>query len=151
MGHLILADLRRHPARTLLTGLGVAIGVATIVALLALSAGIERSAAGLVNLGGAELGVFQDGAGEQAAGVFVVLALVIGGIAVMNTMLMAVFERRREFALLLAVGWPRRMVAELVEAWALARAVLVAAAMGAAGSLYPAWWVSRLRVAEALG
>jgi putative ABC transport system permease protein len=364
MGHLILVDLRRHPARTLLTGLGVAIGVATIVALLALSAGIERSAAGLINLGGAEIGMFQGGVGEltasslpralvrrvrrqpgvadatpiavatgqlerspsflvfgvdpdgfvarslvlvsgrraaaadeaivgdaaarklglrvgddlrladgrfrvaglyhtgvpfedqgaalplaavermrgregdtttiavkvargvraselgdrlgrafpgtvaisqpgqvsrvdtnsllvrQAAGVFVALALLIGGIAVMNTMLMAVFERRSEFALLLAVGWPRRLVARLVvgegvllclagalagvalgiaageaivrafgasalvapqfSAWALVRAVLVAAGMGALGSLYPAWWVSRLRVAEAL-
>jgi putative ABC transport system permease protein len=364
MGHLILVDLRRHPARTLLTALGVAIGVATIVALLALSAGIERSASGLINLGGAEIGMFQGGVGEltasslpqalvprvrrqpgvadatpiavatgqlrrapsflvfgvaadgfvarslvlvegrrpsapadaligdaaarklglragdrldlaggrfriagiyhtgvpfedqgaalgldavermrgregdtttiavkvergirsseladalgrafpgtvaisqpgqvsrvdtnsllvrQAAGVFVALALLIGAIAVMNTMLMAVFERRSEFALLLAVGWPRRLVARLVvsegvllclagaaagallgmvageaivrafgasslvaphfTAWALARAVLVAAGMGAVGSLYPAWWVSRLRVAEAL-
>jgi putative ABC transport system permease protein len=364
MGHLVLVDLRRHPARTLLTGLGVAIGVAMIVALLALSAGIERSAAGLINLGGAEIGMFQGGVGEltasslprslvarvrgepgvadatpiavatgqlprapsflvfgvepdgfvanslvlvagrrpgaagealvgdaaarelgvgvgdrltlagggfrvvgvyhtgvpfedqgaalplaavermrgregdattiavkvargvraselgdrlgrvfpgtvaisqpgqvsrvdtnsllvrQAAGVFVALALLIGGIAVMNTMLMAVFERRAEFALLLAVGWPRRLVARLVvgegvllclagaiagaalgvaageaivrafgasslvapqfTAWALGRAVLVAAGMGALGSLYPAWWVSRLRVAEAL-
>jgi putative ABC transport system permease protein len=127
---------------------------------------------------------------RQAAGVFVALALVIGGIAVMNTMLMAVFERRAEFALLLAVGWPRRLVARLVvgegvllclagavagaalgigagevivrafgasslvdpqiTVWTLARAVLVAAAMGALGSVYPAWWVSRLRVAEAL-
>jgi putative ABC transport system permease protein len=367
VGHvlnLVLVDLRRHLARTVLTGLGVAIGVATIVALLALSAGIERGASGLVNLGGAELGMFQAGVGEltasslprslatrvrrepgvadatpiavatgqlprapsflvfgvdprgfvarslvliegrtiaasdeaivgdaaarrlrlgvgarlrlaggsfrvvgvyhagvpfedqgavlplaavegmrgrtgdattiavkidrgvraadlgdrlgqafqgtvaisqpgqvsrvdtnallvrQAAGVFVALALLIGGIAVMNTMLMAVFERRSEFALLLAVGWPRRLVAQMVvaegvllclagatagallgvaggelivrafgasslvvpqvTAWALARAVLVAAGMGALGSLYPAWWISRLRVAETL-
>lgn len=365
MLHLILTDLRRHLARTVLTGLGIAVGVATIVALLALSAGIDRSAAGLVNLGGAELGMFQGGVGEltasslpatlaprvraqrgvddatpiavatgelpdrpsfllfgvvpgsfvfrslvfvagrgirgpgeavvgdaaasrlgldvgdvlalssgkrrivgiyhagvpfedqggalpftavarlrgrpgdattiavkvargaragrvaqrlerafpgtvaisqpgqvarvdtnsllvrKASGLFVVLALIIGGIAVMNTMLMAVFERRSEFALLLAVGWPRRFVARLVlseglllaalgaiagvllgvaagelvvralgastlvtpriETWTIARAVLVALAMGAIGSLYPAWWVTRLRPARALG
>jgi len=365
MSHLILVDLRRHAARTLLTALGIAIGVATIVALLGLSAGVERSAAGLVNLGGAELGMFQGGVGEltasslpqglaarverepgvaaatpiavatgelpdrasflvfgiepdsfvyrslvvvagrapaaadeamvgaaaadqlglragerlelrgggfrivgiyhagvpfedqgaalplaaverirgrpgdattiavkvsagtraselgdrlgrafpgtvsisqpgqvaridtnsllirKAAVVFAALALVIGGIAVMNTMLMAVFERRAEFALLLAVGWPRRLVAQLVlreglvlglagalvglglgiaagevlvrafaasalvsphvTTWALAQAVIVAAATGTIGSLYPAWWVSRLRVTEALG
>ena len=48
---------------------------------------------------------------RKAAVVFAALALIIGGIAVMNTMLMAVFERRAEFALLLAVGWPRRLVA----------------------------------------
>lgn len=59
MRHLVLTDIRRHLARTILTGLGIAVGVATIVALLALSAGIDRSAAGLINLGGAELGMFQ--------------------------------------------------------------------------------------------
>ena len=305
MGHLDLVDLRRHAARTVLTAVGIAIGVATIVALLALSAGIERSAAGLINLGGAELGMFQGGVGEltasslptvarrrasaasracadatpiavatgelrgarrrswssassrpassaaascsspaarrrgatrpssatrrrassalgvgerlplaaaasassasttracrsrtraprcaldavermrgrpgdattiavksragrarrsvgdrlgrafpgtvaisqpgqvarvdtnsllirKAAVVFVALALIIGGIAVMNTMLMAVFERRREFALLLAVGWPRRLVA----GWCCARASLLSLAGALAG------------------
>jgi hypothetical protein len=34
---------------------------------VSLSAGIERSAAGLVNLGGAELGLFQGGVGELTA------------------------------------------------------------------------------------
>jgi len=365
MRHLILVDLRRHPARTVLTGLGIAIGVATIVALLALSAGIDRSASGLINLGGAELGMFQGGVGEltasslpeslvprvrrqpgvadadpiavatgelrkepsflvfgvepagfvlhslvfiagrpprggreavigdgaarqlgldvgdrlrlsvgsfpivgiyhagvqfedqgaalplavverirgrpgdvttiavkiargarasvvgdqlgrafpgtvaisqpgqvarvdtnsllvrKSATLFVALALIIGGIAVMNTMLMAVFERKSEFALLLAVGWPRRLVAQLVlgegillslggalvgvllgiaggellvrafgastlvspqfTLWTLARAFLVAGAMGTIGSLYPAWWVTRLVPAQSLG
>lgn len=365
MWHLILVDLRRHAARTILTALGIAIGVATIVALLALSSGIDRSAAGLVNLGGAELGMFQAGVGEltasslpetlvprvrrqpgvadatpiavatgalprrpsflvfgvepesfvyrslvfiggrgasgpreavlgdaaaselgldvgddlrladgtfrvvgiyhagvpfedqgaalplrvvealrgrpgdattiavkiergaragavgeqlgrafpgtisisqpgqvarvdtnsllirKAATLFVALALIIGGIAVMNTMLMAVFGRASEFALLLAVGWPRRLLAQLVlgeglllslagalvgvvlgiaggellvrafdasalvqphfELWGIARALLVAAAMGTLGSLYPAWWVTRLTPAQALG
>lgn len=365
VGHLVLVDLRRHAARTALTALGIAIGVATIVALLGLSAGIERSAAGLIKLGGAELGMFQGGVSEltasslpqslaervrrqpgvadatpiavatgelrgepsflvfgvepdsfvyrslvlvagrppagareamvgdaaarahgldvgsrlrlaagtfeivgiyhagvpfedqgaaltldavermrerpgdattiavkiargarasdlgdrlgrafpgtvaisqpgqvsrvdtnsllvrKAAVVFAALAIVIGGIAVMNTMLMAVFERRAEFALLLAVGWPRRLVADLVlrqglvlglggalaglvigvagadlmaralgasslvapriTAGTLAIAVLVAAVTGTVGSLYPAWWVTRLRIRDALG
>lgn len=365
MWHLILVDLRRHAARTFLTALGIAIGVATIVALLALSAGIDRSAAGLINLGGAELGMFQSGVGEltasslpnslvprvrrqpgvadatpiavatgelprrpaflvfgvqpdgfvyrslvfvagrgaagpreavlgdaaatalkldvgdtlrlsvgafrvvgiyhagvpfedqgaalplavvedirgrpgdattiavklergaragevgeqlgrafpgtisisqpgqvarvdtnsllirKTATLFVALALIIGAIAVMNTMLMAVFGRAGEFALLLAVGWPRRLLAQLVlgeglllsmagalagialgiaggellvrafdasalvsphfEIWGLARALIVATAMGTLGSLYPAWWVTRLTPAQALG
>jgi putative ABC transport system permease protein len=365
VGHLVLVDLRRHVARTALTGLGIAIGVATIVALLAMSAGVERSAAGLTRLGGAGLGMFQAGVGEltasslpqsladrvrrqpgvadatpvavatgelagapsflvfgvepssfvfrslvlvagrppaaareamlgdaaarelglgagdtlrleggafrvtgiyhagvpfedqgaavplaaverirgrpgdattiavkvergvsanalsdrlgrafpgtvsisqpgqvsrvdtnsllirKAAALFAALALLIGGIAVMNTMMMAVFERRSEFALLLAVGWPRRLVAQLVlreglllgiggavvglavgvagsdllvhalgasalvtphiTAGALALGLLVAAVTGTLGSLYPAWWVMRLRVTEALG
>jgi len=365
MLRLVLVDLRRHVARTILTATGVAMGVATIVALLSVTSGIERSASGLIHLGGSELGLFQSGVGDltasalptslvarvrrqpgvhdaspiavaggelpsqrsfllfgidphgfvarrvvflagrpmrsadevvlgdaaarqlhlgvgddlplargwvrvvgvyhagapfedqgaalrldavqemlgrpgdattiavsldpgararevarrlerafrgtvaisqpgqiarvdtnalligKAAVVFVALALVIGAVMVANTMLMAVFERRRDFALLLAVGWPRRLVAGLVlregvllslagalagiglgivagelivrlfgaeslvaphvTAWAIGRAVLVAAATGALGSLYPAWWVSRLRPAEALG
>lgn len=36
-----------------------------------------------------------------------VLALVLGGIAVTNTMAMAVLERRRELALQAAIGWSR--------------------------------------------
>jgi putative ABC transport system permease protein len=39
---------------------------------------------------------------------------VIGGIGVMNTMLMSVIERRTEFALLSAVGWSGAQVAGLV-------------------------------------
>ena len=365
MRRLVLIDLRRHVARTILTAAGVAMGVATIVTLLSLTAGIERSASGLIHLGGSELGMFQAGVGDltasalptslvsrvrqqrgvrdaapiavatgelpshrsflvfgvdphgfvarrvvflsgrvmagpdeavlgdaaarqlhlgvggrlpltgrpvrivgiyhagvpfedqgaalrldtvqrllhrpgdattiavsldpgaraadvgrrleqafrgtvaisqpgqvarvdtntllirKAAIVFVALALIIGGVAVTNTMLMAVFERRRDFALLLAVGWPRRLVAGLVlregvllslagalvgialgvvggdlivrafgasalvtphvSAWTVVWALLVAAATGAVGSLYPAWWVTRLRPAETLG
>jgi hypothetical protein len=53
----VFVNLRRDAAWTVLTALGIAIGVATIVALLAPSAGIERSAAGQITLGGAELGM----------------------------------------------------------------------------------------------
>jgi hypothetical protein len=42
------------------------------------------------------------------------------------------------------------LVAPRFTAWALGRAVLIAAGMGVLGSVYPAWWVSRLRVAEAI-
>ena len=58
---LIVLDLRRRPGRTALTSFGVAVGVAATVALLALSGGIERTAGGLVNLGNAEIGLFQGG------------------------------------------------------------------------------------------
>ncbi len=47
------------------------------------------------------------------------LALVIGAIGVMNTMIMSVFERTREFGVLRAVGWTRRRVLALVLAEAL--------------------------------
>lgn len=51
---------------------------------------------------------------SKAVLVIVVMALIIGGIAVANTMLMAVLERRAEFALLSAVGWSGPQVAGLV-------------------------------------
>ena len=43
-----------------------------------------------------------------------VLAVFIGGIAVMNTMVMAVFERTREFGILRALGWRTRRIIQMV-------------------------------------
>jgi putative ABC transport system permease protein len=63
--------------------------------------------------------------------VIVVLALLIGGIGVMNTMLMSVVERRTEFALLSAVGWSGPQVAGLV----LTEGVIVSIAGAAIGVL----------------
>jgi putative ABC transport system permease protein len=42
------------------------------------------------------------------------LAIVIGGIGVMNTMIMSVFERTREIGILRAVGWKGRRVLRMV-------------------------------------
>ncbi len=47
------------------------------------------------------------------------LALVIGAIGVMNTTIMSVFERTREFGILRAVGWTRARVVVLVMSEAL--------------------------------
>ena len=60
-----------------------------------------------------------------------VLALGLGGIAVMNTMIMAVFERTREFGILRAVGWRGSRIMRLVLTEALLLC-LVAAVFGAA-------------------
>ncbi len=58
-----------------------------------------------------------------------VLALIVGGIGVMNTMAMSVFERIREIGILRAVGWPSRRIALLILSEALGIS-LVALAIG---------------------
>ncbi|MFO7571705.1 MAG: ABC transporter permease [Gaiellaceae bacterium] len=63
-----------------------------------------------------------------------ILAILLGAIAVMNTMIMAVFERTREFGILRAVGWRGSRIVRLV----LTEAVilcLVAAVVGIAFGL----------------
>jgi len=54
------------------------------------------------------------------------LAVVIGGIGVMNTMIMSVFERTREIGILRAVGWRRGRVLELILGESLALGALAA-------------------------
>ncbi len=60
-----------------------------------------------------------------------ILALVIGAIGVMNTTVMSVFERTREFGVLRAVGWSRLRVLALV----MGEAVVIALAGAAVGLL----------------
>ena len=66
---LIVANVRRRRARTALTAAGIAVGVAAIVALLGLSAGLNNTAGQLVHLGKADLGVFQADAGDPTSSV----------------------------------------------------------------------------------
>lgn len=66
---LIALNLVRNRGRTLLTAAGVAIGVATIVALLSLTQGLKQSVGGLSNLGGANFGIFQSGVSDLTASV----------------------------------------------------------------------------------
>jgi putative ABC transport system permease protein len=54
----------------------------------------------------------------------VVLALIIGALAVANTMLAAVLERRRELALLASIGWSAEQLAGLVMGEAIAVSVI---------------------------
>ena len=66
---VILANVLRRRGRTLLTASGIAVGVATIVALLSLTSGLERRAGELVHLGRADLGVFQRNAADLTTSV----------------------------------------------------------------------------------
>ncbi len=61
---LVRKNLLRRPMRTLLTSAGVALGVGLIVALLSISAGVERTAGDLIHLGRADFGLFQSGVSD---------------------------------------------------------------------------------------
>jgi hypothetical protein len=64
---VIGSNLIRRPARTVLTATGIALGVATIVALLSVTAGLKRSAGDLIHLGDADLGIFQKGVADPTS------------------------------------------------------------------------------------
>src|SRR5436305_12811915 len=66
---LIGTNLLRRRARTALTAAGISIGVAAVVALLALSNGLNRTAGQLVHLGRADLGLFQSEASDPTTSV----------------------------------------------------------------------------------
>jgi putative ABC transport system permease protein len=56
---IITTNLLRSRARTVFTAGGIAVGVATIVALLSFTQGLRDTADEFIHLGGSELGVFQ--------------------------------------------------------------------------------------------
>jgi putative ABC transport system permease protein len=56
---LIWTNLMRRRARSLLTAVGVALGVGLIVALLSISAGVQLAVNNVIHLGGADFGLFQ--------------------------------------------------------------------------------------------
>jgi putative ABC transport system permease protein len=66
---IITTNLLRRSARTIFTAFGIAVGVATIVALLSFTQGLRETAAGFVHLGGSDLGVFQANVSDPTASV----------------------------------------------------------------------------------
>ena len=64
---IVSANLRRSPARTAATALGIAVGVGMIVALLSFTQGLRETAAGFVHLGGSDLGIFQANVSDPTA------------------------------------------------------------------------------------
>jgi putative ABC transport system permease protein len=64
---VIGSNLIRRPGRTALTAIGIALGVATIVALLSVTSGLKRSAGELIHLGDADIGIFQKGVADPTS------------------------------------------------------------------------------------
>jgi putative ABC transport system permease protein len=61
---LIWKNLLRRPSRTAFTAVGVGLGVALIVALLAIVNGVHRTAADLIHVGRSDFGLFQSGVSD---------------------------------------------------------------------------------------
>jgi len=64
---LVFSNLARRKARSFATAIGIALGVATVVALLSVGSGLDKTAGGLVHLGDADAGVFQAGVADPTA------------------------------------------------------------------------------------
>lgn len=76
-----------------------------------------------------------------------VLAVVIGGIGVMNTIIMSVFERTREIGVLRAVGWRKRRVMAMILGEA-AFIALASAILGIIIGLGAVWLVMQTEMGE---
>ena len=70
------------------------------------------------------------------------IALAIGAVGVMNTVLMSVAERVHEIGILLALGWRRRRVVSMILCESLALS-LAGGAVGAAGGAMAVVWLER--------
>jgi ABC-type antimicrobial peptide transport system permease subunit len=77
------------------------------------------------------------------AGAISVLAALLGGVGMMNTMLMTVLERTREIGVLRALGWRRRKILFLILNEALALG-LISAVVGVGVAFGLAWLLGRL-------
>ena len=93
------AALRHRPLRTFLTALGTALGIATIVALLAVADGAQQSAGKFLNLGASDLGLFQRDAADPTTSVLptslIPRLLATPGIAKATPMILLVEDVKR--------------------------------------------------------
>jgi len=75
------------------------------------------------------------------------MAIVAGGLTVLNTMMMAVFERTREIGVLRAVGWRRRAVVQMI----LRESVLLGLLGGVTGIVISFVLIRLMQMSAALG
>jgi putative ABC transport system permease protein len=71
------------------------------------------------------------------------IALLIGAIGMLNTMMTSVFERTREIGILRALGWKQSRVVRMI-LWEAALLSFAGAVVGITGGIAMTWWMSRL-------
>lgn len=109
-----LGALRRRPMRTFLTALGTALGIATIVALLAVAGGAQQSAGKFLSLGSSDLGVFQKDAADPTTSVLPISLVsrlrTTPGIAAATPLILLVGDVRRSPGAIVFGAEPRSFV-----------------------------------------
>ena len=86
---------------------------------------------------------------DAFAWVIGILAMLVGGIVVANTMMMSIYERTREIGTLRALGWPkRRILSQVVQEslWLCLAAGLLGSVLGVA----LLWGISKIPIADAI-
>ena len=85
---------------------------------------------------------------DAFAAVIGILAMLVGGIVVANTMMMSIYERTREIGTLRALGWPKRSILSQVVQESL-WLCLVAGVLGSVLGVVMLWGISKIPMADA--
>jgi putative ABC transport system permease protein len=129
----------------------VAVQLATDAHQAATRKALRRELSGVQIIGTADEAARAGANGElvrKTVTIIAALALIVGGLGVTNTMAMAVLERKRELALLSAVGWRRLRVAALVLAEGIAVSILGAGLGLILGVIGASWLNDALEVSS---
>jgi ABC-type antimicrobial peptide transport system permease subunit len=86
---------------------------------------------------------------DAFAAVIGILAMLVGGVVVANTMMMSIYERTREIGTLRALGWPKRSILSQVVQESL-WLCLVAGALGCVLGVVMLWGISKIPMADAM-
>jgi len=86
---------------------------------------------------------------DAFAAVIGILAMLVGGVVVANTMMMSIYERTREIGTLRALGWPKRSILSQVVQESL-WLCLVAGVLGSALGVVMLWGISKIPMADAM-
>lgn len=78
-----------------------------------------------------------------------ILAMLVGGIVVANTMMMAVYERTREIGTLRALGWSKQRILRQIVRESL-WLCLIAGVLGSAAGIVMLWGISKMPLADAV-
>jgi putative ABC transport system permease protein len=87
--------------------------------------------------------VFQIRMTQAVAWLTATIALIVGAITVLNTMIMSVFERVREFGILRAIGWRRWRIVKMILGESLLLSI-IGATVGSLGGVFGAKLLSKI-------